>query len=59
MHCSDNWKKSKKLTVEMRDLFIWKTTLFHINIRVLIMLLKIYKTDGQFNFFIKGNYLLN
>lgn len=53
MHCSDNWKKSEYLTIEMSDLYIWKTNLFGINIGALIMSLSTYKINGQFNFLVK------
>lgn len=59
MHCSDNWKKSENSAIEMSDLHIWKTNLFHVNTGALIVSFKIHRTNDQFNFFMKGNYLLN
>lgn len=54
MHCSDNWEKSENPTIEMSDLYVWKTNLFYINIGAHVTSLKIHKTDHcQFNFLLK------
>lgn len=46
-------KKSENVTVEMSDLYIWKTNLFNTSIGDFIMSLKTYKIDGRFHFLLK------